>query len=236
MNPVKRLWALGQVLKAGWVVFRDPNRLDAVFGVADDLGEAQPQMLQDMADHFRQDVQGRWALEARPRLGVLDVNVLSKMPAGTFGHEAAKFLRARGLDPANLPQRPSTNEIEFLQAHLYETHDLWHVVTGFDTDVAGELGLQAFYAAQVPGKLPWALLAIGMLNTVFFAFEDRMRRLEAMAAGWRMGRAAKSFFGVDWRAQFERPIAELRGDLKVQPMVLEERRQAQLAAVLAQAA
>jgi ubiquinone biosynthesis protein Coq4 len=34
----------------------------------------------------------------------------------------------------------------------YETHDIWHVVTGFHTDVAGELGLQAFYLAQFPGR------------------------------------------------------------------------------------
>jgi ubiquinone biosynthesis protein Coq4 len=28
-------------------------------------------------------------------------------------------------------------ELDYIVAHLYETHDLWHVLTGFDTDPAG---------------------------------------------------------------------------------------------------
>jgi ubiquinone biosynthesis protein Coq4 len=33
----------------------------------------------------------------------------------------------------------------YVLSHLYEMHDLWHAVIGFETDVAGELALQAFY-------------------------------------------------------------------------------------------
>ena len=62
-------------------------------------------------------------------------------------------------------------------------------MTGYKTDVAGELGLQAFYAAQAPGGLPWMLLAMGFLNTALYAMNEREARFEAIARGWEMGGA-----------------------------------------------
>ncbi len=32
--------------------------------------------------------------------------------------------------------------------HLYQTHDIWHVVTGWGNDLPGEVGLGGFYSAQ----------------------------------------------------------------------------------------
>jgi ubiquinone biosynthesis protein Coq4 len=49
---------------------------------------------------------------------------------------------------------------------------VWHVATGFSTDIAGELGLEAFYAAQLPpvrlerGHMDF-LLMIGVLVAWF---------------------------------------------------------------------
>ena len=218
MNPFKQLWLLGKLGWAGITVLRDPNRLDQVFGVADGLAETQPRMMADMAKALAVDPVGAAALAERPRVGLLDVKALAAMPEGTFGRAAGDYFVRNGLDPAALPQRPASDDSSYMQAHLYETHDLWHVVTGFGTDVAGELGLQAFYAAQVPGKLPWALLAIGLLNTLFFSFDDGVRRLEAITRGWRMGREAKQLFGVRWAELLGAPLGQVRAQLKVTPV------------------
>ena len=104
-----------------------------------------------------------------------------------------------------------------MRAHLYETHDVWHAVTGFRTDVAGELGLQAFYAAQSPGGLPLMLIAMGLLNAALFAVTDRERRFEAIVSGWEMGKRAEPLFGVRWDELWQRPIDEVRVTLGVKP-------------------
>jgi ubiquinone biosynthesis protein Coq4 len=119
-------------------------------------------------------------------------------------------MRANGLDPAAIPSLEARDDLEFIRAHLFETHDVWHAVTGFGTDVAGELGLQAFYAAQAPGGLPLALMAMGLLNTAFYAPGEREARLDAITRGWEMGRQARPLFGTRWDQLWETPMVEVR--------------------------
>jgi ubiquinone biosynthesis protein Coq4 len=194
---------------------RHPEHLDRVFEIADALTASHVEVLETMRDHFARDARGAAAIRERPRLRV-DLDELSKLPAGTLGRAFADHMRANGLDPAALPRLPSNTDIEFIRAHLYETHDVWHAVTGFATDVAGELGLQAFYAAQAPGGLPLILISMGLLNTAFYAMNDRRRRLDAIAQGWAMGRRARPLFGTRWDEVWTRPIADVRASLGVE--------------------
>ena len=125
------------------------------------------------------------------------------------------MLRA-GLDPSALPTLEANDDSGYLRAHLYETHDIWHAVTGFHTDVAGELGLQAFYLAQIPSRLSSAILAGGFINTVAYAFPDRDARMRQIVRGWVLGKRAKNFFGVDWASLWATPLDEVRALLGVE--------------------
>jgi ubiquinone biosynthesis protein Coq4 len=98
-------------------------------------------------------------------------------------------------------------------AYLYDTHDVWHVVTGFSTDVAGELGLQAFYLAQFPATLAGMILLAGFANTLFLNFEDRDARMTAITRGWLLGKRASSLFGVRWSDLWSTPLSEVRAQL-----------------------
>ena len=122
----------------------------------------------------------------------------------------------RGLDPADIKMKdPVVTDADYTYQHFRETHDVWHTATGFGVDVAGELGLQAFYAAQFRSPLAVNILALGLLNTFFFSMDDAPKRLTAIARGWTMGQAAKSFFGFDWAAHWATPIADVRALLDV---------------------
>jgi len=195
---------------------RHPEHLDRVFEIADAMSGQKRDVLEKMRDSFAMDPRGAAALRERPRLAVRLAD-LRRLPAGTLGRTYADHMTGNGLDPAAIPTLPSDGEIEFMRAHLYETHDVWHAVTGFRTDVAGELGLQAFYAAQSPGGLPLMLIAMGLLNAALFTLGDRERRFEAIATGWEMGKRAEPLFGVRWDELWERPIDEVRVTLGVKP-------------------
>jgi ubiquinone biosynthesis protein Coq4 len=146
-----------------------------------------------------------------------DLAELDALPPGTLGRVFADHMRKNDLDPAAIPTLDASDDLAFLRAHLYETHDIWHAVTGYDTDVAGELGLQAFYAAQAPGGLPWMLLAMGFLNTALYEMGDRERRFDAIARGWEMGRRARPLFGTRWDELWTTPVDEVRRSLGVEP-------------------
>ncbi|MBK7863558.1 MAG: hypothetical protein IPJ65_34130 [Archangiaceae bacterium] len=217
MNPISKAIVSWKLLWAAIKVVRDPTKLNEVFDIVDALFESQRPMIEAMVVDVRKHEQGRRAFALRPRVGDVRLERLGAMPEGSLGRAFFTFLSERHLDPASLPVRTATDDASYLNAHLYETHDLWHVVTGFETDVAGELGLQAFYAAQVTGKLPVVLLTIGLLNTFLYAHDDRDRRLEAIARGWRLGKAVNPLTGYDWGASFERPLAQVKEELGLNP-------------------
>lgn len=209
VGSVRALWSFVDLV-------RHPDHLDRVFEISDRMVKRRTEVLDVMRDHFRRDATGADALRDKPRLHV-DLDALAKLPQGTLGRTFADHMRANGLDPKSLPTLTASDELEFIRAHLYETHDVWHAVTGFRTDVAGELGLQAFYAAQAPGGLPWMLMAMGFLNTALYAMTDRERRLDAISRGWEMGRAAKPLFGVRWDQLWSAPIEQVRRSFGVEP-------------------
>jgi ubiquinone biosynthesis protein COQ4 len=216
MKAMKNKLAFARALWSFVDLVRHPEHLDRVFQIVDSLSSQRLDILEMMRDAFARDPGGAVALREKPRLDV-DLAKLDKLPPGTLGRAFADHMRANGLDPAAIPTLPSDGEIEFVRAHLYETHDVWHAATGFATDVAGELGLQAFYAAQLPSGLPLILLSVGFLNTALFSYADRERRLEAVMHGWQMGKRARPLFGVRWDELWERPITEVRQQLGIEP-------------------
>jgi ubiquinone biosynthesis protein Coq4 len=207
IGPRKAVAAV-RAVRAFAALVRDPTRLDQVFALAD---AAMDEATRDaMLANVRRHAQGRAALAERPRLTCPDLGQLARLPAGTLGHAYAAHLHAAGLDPSKLPQRATPDERSYLLAHIYETHDVWHTVTGFATDVAGELGLMAFYAAQGPSKGPLAILTAGLVNTMRGHMDDKDRRLDAITRGWTLGRRAAPLFGVRWADRWSEPLADLR--------------------------
>src|SRR5262249_33386356 len=92
---------------------------------------------------------------------------------------------------------------------------IWHVVLGFDTDIAGELGVQAFYAAQIGGALsPW-LIAGGLLQALMREPDDYDRRLGAIARGWALGKRAVPLFGITWDDAWHKSLAEVQRALGI---------------------
>jgi ubiquinone biosynthesis protein Coq4 len=206
----KPMLALKMAIAFGRIV-RDPNQLDVVFDLVDSISE-DPSSQAEL-EAALQDPDIALAARARRRIPDLDLATLERMPEGSVGRVAARFFRDNDLDPAALPRREATTDYEWLSAHLYETHDLWHVVTGFGPDIAGELGLQGFYAAQIEGSVALAILSAGMLNTLLFAPAERKERLAAISRGFSMGQRAKSLVGADWARLLPLPLAEVRAEL-----------------------
>jgi ubiquinone biosynthesis protein Coq4 len=212
MNPLN----MAKAARAFWRITMDPNRLNEVFELAYSL--ADDKVMGEMVDYVKRDATGAQALAEKTRLRV-DLNELRHLPEGTLGRVFADNMIAQGLDPAAIPTLPSDDDKEYIQAHLFETHDVWHAVTGFGTDVPGELGLQAFYMAQLIGKLPTAILASGFLNTLLFNHDERGPRMDEIARGWQMGRKARQLFGVRWDKLWSTPLTEVRRALGLEPGV-----------------
>ncbi len=149
------------------------------------------------------------ALARRSRLGPIDLGALASLPEGTLGRVFADHCRRRGLDP-NLVYVPLEEPSDFVAAHPFETHDLWHVATGWGNDELGEVGIGGFYLAQLGLELVGFLLALALLNSVFFAPGTLRPRLDAFVAGYAMGGRSGALFGVEWGELWDVPLTEVR--------------------------
>jgi ubiquinone biosynthesis protein COQ4 len=198
---------------AGLRLLRDPSRLDDVFEI-DAAIPNQHRTYAAIVGGMRAFPHAAAALVERPRMNV-DLRALRELPAATLGGAFARFLDANGLDPRAIPTLEDDDERTWARAHLYETHDIWHVATGFGTDIPGELGLMAFYAAQLPVRLPQFLLGGGFLHAALWDPDDFHARLGAAVRGWTAGREAHPLFGVRWDNLWHEPLSTVREQLRL---------------------
>lgn len=158
---------------------------------------------------------GKKALKDYPRLGKINLEELRQLPQHTLGYKYATHMINNELTP------PPAKEIArdpmvFLGAHINETHDIWHVVTGCNTDKPGEVQLEAFYSAQfIPNPIFLALLAKNLIKTAMSDLELTEQMMDAIAKGWLMGKKAKSLFGIEWKKLWETPLHELQTSLNI---------------------
>lgn len=191
---------------------RDPAQLERVFALGehiadDDLFERMPWL------RGKPEIE---ALVSRPAQRLrCDRARLTALPPGTLGHEYAAMMKREGLNPEALDHWSGQGTLQRFRVHLESTHDVWHVVTGFGTDVDGEVGLQAFYYAQLASPLPLVLLSAGLLNTVVRRQGSGQRRVEQLVRGYLMGRRAAPLTGIEWDEHWARPLDELRRELRV---------------------
>ena len=201
-----------RLLRYAVMVVRNPDRLENVLALSQDLSD--PSEAQRMLNFYQSYPETAHALIDKPRLS-LQQEPLAFSSNDSLGRRYVAFLSDHGLNPKALDVETEGRADAYILTHLYETHDLWHVVTGFDTSVAGELGLQAFYAAQSPALFPVAILALGLLNTLLFARDDYEQRLDAITKGWTMGRKSKAMFGIAWNDHWNRPLIDIRQELGI---------------------
>lgn len=199
--------------KAAVKVVRNPYELNNIKDLSfrlKDVGATK-----ELTEFYQKGEDTKSFFEAPHTLGKIDLAQLRRLPKGTFGRASADFFDDQNLDPNALDVNVGKTADDLMMGHLYETHDLWHVVTGFKTDVAGELGLQAFYAAQSPAPLAIALISLGLMNAFLYEREDSYRRLEQVAHGWMLGKKSRNLFGINWASLWDVPLEDLRRELKV---------------------
>jgi ubiquinone biosynthesis protein COQ4 len=210
----KFIFAL-RALKSFINVVRDIDATDDVFVLSNEVKD--PKYFDPVIKAVSKNPSVVKAFEEKYLITDFDIPRLAELPVGTLGREYAQFMRANNLSPNFYPNLELTDDVEYFKLHLYQTHDIWHVITGFDTTPAGELGLQAFYYAQLNGPLPIVLLAAGLLNGLLYNFADMPNRMAAITEGWTMGRNAQALLGLKWDQFWQTPIAQLRKDLGIVP-------------------
>jgi len=215
----RRAWAALQQL------IDDPKRTDQVFEIVDALsGNSWERVFQRFCAH----PDGRRLLTERPSLlaTLSDREALRSLPEGSFGRAYVDFmesgrLTADGLVQAeNMAQQrhPKTGPVdpdrEYVGDRLRDMHDLWHVLTGYGMDEAGEAANLAFSLGQLPNP---GIALIVIAAVVIGPKDVKLSWPRYLLNAWRRGRRAALLSVVPYEQLLSRPLEEVRDLLRIQP-------------------
>lgn len=152
-----------------------------------------------------------------------DPEWLARFGPGTVGAAYREFRDARGFTAEGLadearkvaPLVDAEHPVIWYSRRLRDVHDVWHVLTGYETDALGEACVVAFSYAQTR-NLGFAFIGWGAAREI--QRENRsIPARRAVLQAYHNGRAARWLPGLDYEALFARPLDEARTRLKIRP-------------------
>ncbi len=212
-NPLR----LREAWRALKVLLSDPDRTDQVFVIINALSgnSGEKQFLR-----FRKTTTGQRVLAEEENIleSLVDHQHLNALPQGSLGETYAQFMQAEkisadGLVTASIEgggtPHPDPNRARFRQ-RLRDTHDLWHVATGYNRDLVGEAALLAFTFAQTRNPGIGVIIAMGYYRLGQVPGARKMIR-----NAYRRGRKASWLPAADWKALLPVPVSEIRTELNL---------------------
>jgi ubiquinone biosynthesis protein Coq4 len=141
----------------------------------------------------------------------IDLAALSQLPPDTLGGAYARHMYAQGFTIDAFADKEKDNIFE---RRLGISHDVQHIITGFDSSPIGEYGLAAFMLVQygdllnvfVLSWVPWS--AIGNFRSIPKLFKSLSR---GFVGGWCSFPLVAYPFEDNWH----KSIMEVRQELKI---------------------
>ena len=222
--PASRAADWPRAWRALRALIADPQRTDRVAEFIVAVGGSGD--LRAVA-RFRAHPGGKRLLAERPSLPDVLSNLprLAALPVGTFGRAYADFMRCEKLDPTGIVDEfraiedptlaPAIDPDERWFFERFDVvHDLFHVLTGYGRDEAGEAANLAFTLAQFPTRG----VAILVLAAVLIGPKDwRATWPRYLYRAWRRGRRAACLTVVPYEVLLPLPLEDVRTLLGIQP-------------------
>ncbi|BAY12665.1 Coq4 family protein [Calothrix sp. NIES-2098] len=207
---------LQAILKSLVCLFREPANLDSVYDLEDGLLKTKANSL--VLDWLKTQPELAQLIEERYIAPIPDIEKLLQYPEETLGYAYASYIKKSGFDPGFYRQIKVEDDISYVILRTRQTHDIWHVITGFNTDGPGEIGLKAFEIAQTRRNLAVALVGVALLLTLVKAPEGLPNLLEQIILGYRMGSKVKPLFAQKWEEHWDKPLDQWRNELGIEPI------------------
>lgn len=203
-------------LKGIATLLRDPTQTESVYDVEDGLRHTRATELS--VEFVKSKPEVAELFKERYLAPSVNIDALLQLPEASLGHAYATYIKSSGFDPNFYRLVKVEDDVSYFLLRMRQTHDIWHIVVGFSTDIYGELGLKAFELAQTHRTMSAVLIAGGLLGTLFKKPEKLDQLLEQVAIGYRLGAKAKPLFAKKWEENWDRPLIEWRQELGIEPM------------------
>ncbi|ASJ91214.1 hypothetical protein CBR61_10020 [Porphyrobacter sp. CACIAM 03H1] len=175
---------------------------------------------------------GTYLRETEPCLPEIldDHAALRRTPKGSLAHAYCDFMEAEGLSAAGLvaesdragrPRFPDL--VEWYINRSRDTHDMFHVLTGYGRDALGEASVLLFTHGQAPSQGHLLIGYAGAANIKKMAKGTKAPVFGAVREAHRIGKGAPPLINQPIRQLLERPLEDVRAELRIpQPVKYRE--------------
>ncbi|MEM8636910.1 MAG: Coq4 family protein, partial [Pseudomonadota bacterium] len=157
-----------------------------------------------------------------------DHEPLKSLPKGSVGRAYVEFMEREGLTAHGLVEESQQqralhtqydDDLLWYSDRLRDTHDLYHVLTGYGRDALGEDALLGYTHGQ-HGGLGVSFIAFMGNRQIAKEAPKEARVKEVLAEGRRNGKAAKRIIEQDIISLLEQPLGDVRERLNIKKPVL----------------
>jgi len=187
---------------------RDPKATSAVFGMTSCMKKLG--LIQELTRKAAFSPEAVELISERKLLKKVDLRELQTLPVRTLGRAYADHMISANLNQEFYEVLDITDDDTYAIMRMRQTHDLWHVITGFNTSVAHEIGLQAFNLAQVHSPSAPIIIAGQLIASAIRNPTEAREIVNQVCRGWHMGKMASPIFALDWEANWSTPLEKLR--------------------------
>ncbi|MEM9668853.1 MAG: Coq4 family protein [Pseudomonadota bacterium] len=174
---------------------------------------------------FVETPEGEAALKSRVYLPPVldDHDWISELPKNTVGAAYLEFMEGEGLTAQGLvdeslklrSRRGEFNDdLSWYSDRTRDTHDLFHVLTGYGRDALGEASLLAFTHGQMPSRGVHFISFVG-IREMKKHLPAEARVMDCYREGKRNGKAAKDIAAQDIISLLKEPIDDVRAKLNI---------------------
>ncbi|MEM7755293.1 MAG: Coq4 family protein [Planctomycetota bacterium] len=206
-----------KIMRGAVGMMLDPEHTESVFDIEDGLrtNPATSELLRFSAkdDGVKAMIAERYLLPEVP-----DTEKLKRLPAGTLGRAYAEHLDSMGFDPDYYRKIDVKDDVDYVMMRIRQTHDIWHVVTGFDTHPLGEISVKAVELAQTHRPMAAAICAGGIFRYMMHEPDKFGDCIETIVAGYHLGLRAKPLLAMRWEEHWTAKVEDVRKGLGVMPL------------------
>lgn len=156
-----------------------------------------------------------------------DHSWIKALPEGTVGRAYVEFMEREGLTAQGLVEESAKHragvpdyddDYLWFGNRLRDTHDLFHVLSGYNRDALGEASLLAFTYSQNPGNGVLFIAFMGC-RTIAKNAPKSARIMDCFWEGKRNGAAAQRIMRQDIVELMKEPLEDARVRLGIKPPV-----------------
>lgn len=201
-----------KIFRAFLKLIKDPTKTEAVFKIADLGRRSQNNKVSYVIESALNNEDFKKLYKQNYLSPKIDLQKLNQLDKSSLGYAFSQHMLSHDLAVDFFPDIKIERPIDYLALRLRQTHDVWHVLAGFDISVEGEIGLQAFSLAQTNSPLAALIVAGGILHVLQNEPKKLLSLFNKIVSGYQMGKNCKFLLNYRIEEMWEENLEKLRLD------------------------